>query len=85
MRREDSLSNPTDANAYEDEMISITLKRWQWQDIINSVRRYSDSLSGESDYSEQMDDVPWFREIGEMAELLRDYIQSTQRESDGAG
>jgi hypothetical protein len=45
-----------------DDLISITRKRWQWDDTVLSIRRYAQFLRGELDESSD-GDVEWANDI----------------------
>jgi len=57
----------------EDRPCSVTLQRWEWDDILLSLTRYVQILEGDPD-EDFADDVAWAEELGHTVTRLKDAI-----------
>jgi hypothetical protein len=60
-----------------DVLISVTLKRWEWDDIVLSLTRYVEILQGSYDAAFGSD-VEWAEELGHMTDRLREAVDDKQ-------
>lgn len=61
----------------EDRSHSVTIRRWEWDDILLSLTRYVQILEGDPD-ANFGDDVAWAEELAHTVTRLQEAISAGQ-------
>jgi hypothetical protein len=68
--------------AHANDLLSVTMERWRWEDLILSVRRYASFVRGDDDTSYE-NDIEWGDEIEWTADRLSEILKSVDIQKEG--
>lgn len=63
-----------------DDVITVAMKRYNWEDVVLCLTRYVNVLRGE-EFEQVSDDAPWADELELLARDLESLVHGTPREA----